>query len=312
MKAEGNGYFSGHVAAAGAGTLGAIALSQSSDLLAGVLPLLVISFVMVTASPASASSPGWLNKCSYVRSLPDDPIVVPKLSGASHLHDFFGAKTTNAFSTYASEQAGGTSCTLATDTAGYWTPALYRNGLRVPPTGSYAGRSVREQIYYRDNNLNPGTKIEPFPADLRMVAGNGHAVTAAENPKLGKEIYWGCSDNSTSGKPMTPPLSCSTGIISLHVGFPNCWDGVLTHVNDTAHVVYPKSGVCPVGYPHALPRVIIRWEFPVGTTTGNITLSSGPSFTAHADFWNTWNQARLNSLVATCLNTDRDCGTPTT
>ncbi len=163
---------------------------------------------------------------------------------------------------------------------------------------------------YRANNLVPGTKVMPFPADLRMVAGNSMATSATQNPKLGKEIYWGCSDNST-GKLIAPPPSCATGIVTLHVGFPNCWDGVLTHSNDTAHLAYPKSGYCPSGFPRALPRVIERWEYPVGTRTGTVTLSSGAPYTAHGDFWNTWNQTRLVSLVAYCLNKNIDCGKPT-
>jgi hypothetical protein len=283
---------------------------NSRSLLLVLLSGLAVVATFVTMPSASASSPGWLNKCGYVRSLSDDPIVYPAKPGASHLHDFLGNKSTNAFSTASSMKAAGTTCTLATDTAGYWAPALYRNGTRVQPAGSVNGHSTRQQIYYRDNNLAAGTHINTIPADLRLVAGQGHAESPAENPKLGKEIYWGCSDNST-GKLIAPPSSCASGIITLHIGFPNCWDGVLTHANDSTHVVYPSSYKCPAAYPKALPRVIVRFEYPVGTTTGKITLSSGPTYTIHGDFWNTWNQARLDRLVTECLNTDKDCGTPT-
>lgn len=280
------------------------------------LPLVLITSLaalvgtVVTGPAAVASSPGWLNKCGYTHSSMDDPIVYPRQPGASHLHDFLGNRSADAGSTLASMRAAGTTCTLKTDTAGYWAPALYRNGARVLPGGSWAGRATRQQIYYRDDNVAPGTHIHTIPVDLRLVAGVSHAMNAAENPELGKEIYWGCSDNST-GKLVAPPASCSSGIISLHIGFPNCWDGVKTHANDTAHVVYPHSYRCPASHPTALPRVIIRLEYPVGTTTGTIKLASGPTYTVHGDFWNTWNQIRLNRLVADCLNADKDCGTPT-
>jgi hypothetical protein len=280
------------------------------------LPLVLITSLaalvgtVVTGPAAVASSPGWLNKCGYTHSSMDDPIVYPRQPGASHLHDFLGNRSADAGSTLASMRAAGTTCTLKTDTAGYWAPALYRNGARVLPGGSWAGRATRQQIYYRDDNVAPGTHIHTIPVDLRLVAGVSHAMNAAENPELGKEIYWGCSDNST-GKLVAPPASCSSGIISLHIGFPNCWDGVKTHANDTAHVVYPHSYKCPASHPTALPRVIIRLEYPVGTTTGTIKLASGPTYTVHGDFWNTWNQIRLNRLVADCLNADKDCGTPT-
>ena len=38
-----------------------------------------------------------------------------------------------------------------------------------------------------------------------------------------------------------------------------------------------------------------------------LTLSSGPYYTLHADFWNTWIQAKLNQLVETCLNQHVRC-----
>jgi hypothetical protein len=53
----------------------------------------------------------------------------------------------------------------------------------------------------------------------------------------------------------------------------------------------------------------MRTEYPVGTDSSGITLSSGPYYTAHGDFWNTWDQQKLDDLVADCLNTSTDCGT---
>ncbi len=249
-------------------------------------------------------------RCAFDHSLKDDPIVFPGLPGASHLHDFFGGRDANAFSTYQSMRAGGTTCGLADDTAGYWVPALYRNGVKVKPSGKGpTGLTVRNVIYY-SNNVSSSYTLEAPPADLRMITGNGHALSFAENPKLGKEIYWGCSDNTnTSFKPTTPPPSCPTGIIALHVGFPNCWDGVLTHNNDTVHLKFPaKGGICPSGFTHALPRVIMRLEYPVGFDTGDITFSSGPLYTIHGDFWNTWNQAGLAQLVRDCVQNGIGCG----
>jgi len=264
----------------------------------------VLGTLLAIPATSQAASAGWLLKCGLARSLPDDPIVHPGMPGMSHLHDFFGNTSVDAASTYRSMRAGGTTCP-AGDTAGYWSPAVLRNGVRVSP----AGDGLREQVYFRANNLAAGTHVEPFPPDLRMVAGNSHAMGPGENPELGHEIYWGCSDNSVGGKPVAPPASCPTGIITLHLGFPNCWDGVLTHVNDTPHLRYPSGGACPPGFAHALPRLILRTEYPVGASTGTVTLSSGPTFTAHADFWNTWDQAKLQALVDTCLNGGRNCGT---
>lgn len=279
-----------------------------------VVVALIVAAIAATAgtitAPATAgsSTPGWLIRCPYTHTALDDPIVHPGMTGMSHPHDFFGNRSAKATSTYRSMTSATTSCGTAADKAGYWIPALYRNGKKIATTGSWNGVKVRQQIYYRDNNVRPGTRIQPFPADLRLVAGNGHARSVAENPKLGREIYWGCSDNSQSGKPVAP-VSCATGIITLHIGFPNCWNGVLTHRNDTAHVVYPKSGVCPAKNPIVLPRLIERFEYAVGRNSSGITLASGRTFTVHADFWNTWHQPGLNRLVSRCLNGDVSCGT---
>jgi hypothetical protein len=259
--------------------------------------------VVVVPGVSRADSPGWLLQCPLAKTAAVDPIVHPRMSGMSHLHDFFANTSVDAASTYRSMRAGATTCP-AGDTAGYWVPALFRNGVKVDP----AGNGVRQQIYFRGDNLVAGTHIEPFPPDLRMIAGEAGAASTAGNPKLGKEIYWGCSDNST-GKLTTPPRSCPTGFLSLHVGFPNCWDGTLTHVNDTPHLRYPSDERCPVGFSRALPRIILRLEYPVGPYTGNITLASGPAYTAHGDFWNTWDQVKLQTLVDRCLNTGTDCGT---
>ena len=80
--------------------------------------------------------PGWIVSCTYSHSLNDDPIVFPGQVGASHLHDFTGAKTTNAFSTFTSLRAGGTTCAMPGDKSSYWVPALYEDGVRILPPSS--------------------------------------------------------------------------------------------------------------------------------------------------------------------------------
>ena len=264
-----------------------------------------------TPSPASAAG-GWLVKCPYSHSLPDDPVVFPGQPGASHLHDFMGNTTTDANSTYGSMTASGdttTTCPQSSgDTSGYWVMALFKNGVKYDPAEPQSP-SRGAEFYYRKDNLEPGTAIHTFPANFRMIAGNGHATSEAENPYLGREIYYGCSDDSETGKP-TAPVDCATGVISLHVGFPNCWDGAnLDSPDHKSHVVYPSRGVCPADHPVALPRLIMRTEYPIGTDSSGVTLSSGPYYTAHGDFWNTWDQQKLDDLVARCLNGDTDCGT---
>src|SRR5215210_3106663 len=265
--------------------------------------VIAVAAAAATVVGNATASAGWLVRCSLSHSLMDDPIVYPGMQGASHMHDFFGNRSTNALSSYPTMTAAPTLCRDLADTGGYWSPALYENGAKIVAGGyGYAGRAVREQFYYRKIGSDP---VQPFPPDFRMIAGDSRATSVY---KL-SEIYWGCADNST-GKLSLPPSCAATGIISLHVGFPSCWNGwQLDSADHKSHVAYPKSGLCPSTHPVRIPRLIARFEYPVGPTTETITLASGSPYSAHADFWNSWNQSRLLQLTADCLNKNVDCGT---
>jgi Domain of unknown function (DUF1996) len=259
----------------------------------------------------TTSTIGWLLRCDYSHSGSDDPIMMPGMPGMSHLHDFFGNKSTNAASTLASMEKAGSTCGTAADTAGYWAPALLVNGRIVPPT------QTSQQIYYRFKYA-ADVKVVPLPQDLRVVVGDMHARTVAANPALrsaasgGKGIYWECDGNTA--KHYTLPPSCSRGIILENVQFPSCWDGKLSHgkgaLNDNAHLAYaPDGGRCPSGFPIAMPRISLKVKYTVGKVGSVVTLSSGPATSAHADFWNTWQPAALRFLVDKCINAHISCGT---
>ena len=123
--------------------------------------------------------------------------------------------------------------------------ALYRNGAEIKPVGT-----VREQFYYRKDNYSSGTLVEPFPANFKMVQGYAMATSVddanAHGAKWGSKMYWGCSDNNPDSK-FTAPINCETGIITLHVGFPTCWDGVTVGGDAVAagHVTFSSGGACP-------------------------------------------------------------------
>jgi hypothetical protein len=283
-----------------------------------LLPIVLMVLVARPSASWAQSSPGWIEDCAYAHSAADDPIAYPGSPGASPVNDFFGNSTTRASSTLASMLAGSTSCATPTDTAGAWAPALLRDGTPVRPAGAPANGTAsdfhaRTQILYQNDLTGlPPSAILPIPPGLRMVAGNAEAANAKQNAPLGGEIYWGCSGNEPSGK-FKAPIDCATGIISLHVGFANCWDGVhLDSADHQSHMAFPVSSpagyVCPKDHPVPLPRVILRIEYPVGTDSSGITLSSGPAFTAHAAFWNTWNQTALARLTRTCLGGSHACG----
>jgi len=92
----------------------------------------VVTLLGLFVPPAQAAQSGqFVLRCGYSHSLPDDPIVFPNQPGASHLHDFYGNTGVNAFSTFPTMLAGETTCRVPSDTAGYWAPAGFFNGVRV-------------------------------------------------------------------------------------------------------------------------------------------------------------------------------------
>lgn len=263
---------------------------------------LLLLGILVTAilGGTSQAGPGWITTCQYSHSLTDDPIVFFGVPGASHLHDFAGAENTNAFSTFDSLRGSNTSCSMVGDTSAYWVPAASKNGVRILPNAT----SKNALLYYRRGSS--GT-IQPFPPGLKMIVGNGHAVSAADNKQLANgNIYFKCGPGSNTHL-MSPPGQCSSGVMVISLTFPSCWDGVnLDSVDHISHVAYPP---CTSSHPVPVPKIVSYWRYNVGTAPiGEIRFSSGPYFTIHQDFFNAWDPAELQKFVTNCLNNSVDCG----
>ena len=267
------------------------------------LLLLAIGVLTPLATAKAAPSPaGWVVRCEFVRHLKDDPIVYPGGPGASHLHAFWGNKTTNASSTHRSLLNGATSCGLNEDRAAYWTPAAYAGTALLTP--------MRGSFYYRSRTY-PSSAVRAFPPGLKVIAGNGSAT----GPQPTRVLYWDC-DGGGSDANLDHPVNCGTGSVSANITFPDCWDGVHTdsadHKSHMAYSVDPDSDrrhTCPAAHRVPVPRLTYSLVFPVHDGT-KLKLSSGPHFTMHADFFNGWVQSKLDSLVTTCIRGQIDCGTP--
>jgi hypothetical protein len=275
------------------------------SLLVLVLPIILLGVVFV--SNVYAASPGWIASCQYSHSASDDPILFPGQFGASHLHDFVGAKSTNANSTFNSLRAGGTTCVMTSDTSAYWSPALYKNGTRVLPNAT----SKHALFYYRRKGAPSGVRVQPFPPGLRMIVGNAHAHSPAENQALSSgRIIFKCGPGSGTDLPR-PPTQCSSGVMVISLQFPNCWNGRdLDSPDHISHMAYPNGSRCPSSHPVVLPRIESFYRYPVGTgPIGTVTLASGPYYTIHQDFFNAWEPAALQRLLDRCINANRDCGT---
>jgi hypothetical protein len=253
--------------------------------------------------------------CEWSHTLADDPIVWPGRPGASHLHDFYGNTLTSAGSTRRSMLGAETTCRDADDLAAVWSPTLYLNGERVVP--------IRERTYYfGERRLD----VRSVPPNLKMVAGNAAATSSVGNP----HVAWYCGGDSPR---VDHPYNClpyrdvsADGLVA-RIDFPECWDGAHTDSPDhSSHVAYADGRSCPETHPEPIPRIRVRihygiWDPCRGTAACtpesapenamSLRLSSGPYYTIHADFWNTWRQHALNDLVAECVNSSAACGGPT-
>jgi len=268
------------------------------------IALAAILLPLLPATVHGAASPGqFVVRCPFSHTLADDPIVAAGQPGASHSHDFFGNVTVNAHSTAKSMLAGDTTCRVASDTAGYWAPTAYLNGQLVEP------KVMR--IYY----LRGPSVPETIPPGLQIIGGNREATSPEENP----HVRWSCGETRTVKSPRSKvPYDCTwwasqypfvDGIIAT-ITMPSCWDGIGLGPDSVA---YPEGGFCPSGFPHVLPRISERVHYGVMdpiNPDGSIalSLSSGPYWSFHADFWNTWQQARLDQLVQECLVDQVHCG----
>ena len=271
---------------------------------------------------ASASAPGlhgnnFFSNCRFSHTGADDPIVHPGHPGASHPHTFFGNASTDAFSTTASLRRAATTCRPASDTAAYWVPTLFQDGREVRP--------AKAQLYYV---LRGYDRMQAFPAGLRIVAGDQHAM----RPQSARITFWTCGGRAARTAPATaPPARCpvitGSGLMAkpgekprvvhwrtptsleLHVDFPDCWDGRHLDVPDHhSHMAYSRDYVCPRSHPVKVPLIRLTIRYPISASDG-VALASGGVFSGHADFLNAWDQRALERLVDACFH-DRPCNDP--
>lgn len=242
-------------------------------------------------------------ECGFDRFRADDPIVLPGRAGASHLHQFFGATGVTVDATYDDLVAGDTTCDQHADTASYWTPTLVdADGQPVEP--------LRAVAYYRAGPAVDPTVVESYPPGLMMVAGDHTAI----DPQPVSVVAWTCG---SGGLRASEPPDCTTeslrGVtLRMLVTFPDCWDG--EHLRSpivaepSLHVTYSEAGACPPAHPVPIPQLQLAVDWPVPDSVDGLALSSGDIHSGHADFWNAWDQEKLEREIASCLHRDLPCG----
>lgn len=241
--------------------------------------------------------------CKGTHVAGDDPIVKFNQFGASHLHQFIGNSSANAASNQTSLRVGATNCNPVVDKSPYWVPALYKNGVHVPP------ESV---IIYYQGLTNPQTAVA-YPQGLKIVVGNALATSPDQNPSA----RWNCTPGSAASRDF---MNCPAGTkLQTYLDFPTCWNGVdLDSPNHFSHMAWALGGVgapCPSTHPVAVPRVQFVITYNVnGTgltlagTRNGVNVTTAPGYTFHGDFWNVWDQAELQRRVRDCINAGYICG----
>lgn len=236
--------------------------------------------------------------CTVSNQAPDDPIVLPNLPGASHLHTFFGVSV-DASSTTAELPTKTTTCNAPGDNAAYWVPTLVHDGTPVKM------KSFR--AYYGARLTDP-SKVVPFPPGLVMVVGN--AKLQVPTPKEASGQFW-CAGSAETGRSADGnwPVCAPGGNLIFQLTFQDCWDG--KHIDSPDHKSHMgpmKNGACTGDYPVAVPSLSLMVNYD--SLGGNgLSLSSGMASSMHGDFMNGWAPAKLSALVKVCIDAHAKCGT---
>ncbi|MFK3980535.1 DUF1996 domain-containing protein [Micromonospora sp. NPDC050397] len=229
--------------------------------------------------------------CPFSHRLPDDPIIYPRLAGASHMHSFFGNTSTNANSDYTSLANASSNCNPAIDLSSYWVPTLYNNNVPVEPTIAtfyYLGEGVRADVV---------AQTQPMPLGLKIVAGNARATGGDDSI-----ARWSClhAGHIPPGKDF---VNCPAGTqMESYLDFPQCWNGRdLDSPDHKSHMAYPVNQGCPSTHPVHVPKLRQVLRYPVNGNPANFRLASGPGYTMHGDFFNAWPAAEMERRVRDCI-----------
>ena len=174
---------------------------------------------------------------------------------------------------------------------------------------------------------SPNVDVNPHPA--LDTNGDGQLDDGLKIVTVqGKNVQWRCMNTGTFST--KPPSRCDNGKLVVRVMFPDCLAvakdeqgqpiidpttgkqiPLLDSPDHRSHMVdsvRPENALkdkCPSTHPYPVPMLQTNIEFPIPPgTRGKVTLSSGAYTTMHTDFFNAWDQARLEHLVDTCLNNE--------
>lgn len=292
--------------------------------LAAALAALVTVLTGPGAEPALAASEdhgaSFAAPCDHAVQRRVDPYT--QMSGAgSHLHEFFGATNPQADSTTTDLRTQTTTCQRELEqTSSYWMPAVrweYQamDGSREiaypkPYSTTYTNRKNDAVIYYRHGD-KPHRTIRAFRPGHKMLASPG---TTTYNCDDGSGVQLG-----------NPPDRCSTDRMEVRFKFPDCWDSNQAHdpsgfrarmkyARERADGSFTCEGVTDASgntyeTPMAQITMNVLFHSEAFNKPGNLRVSvdAADGYWAgtnrmHADFFNAWDQAKLETLTTRCIN----------
>ena len=240
--------------------------------------------------------------CTYSHSAPDDPIVFPGLSGASHMHSFIGNDGTNANTTTDDlMKFTASSCEPLEDHSAYWVPTLYEHGQPAEP---------RQVVVYYGSLLQDKTKTVPMPLGMRMIAGDAKLQTATPQGPV-HQFY--CAGGPPEGRERSTDGNwpvCDGGTLTYTLDFPDCWDGKhLDSPNHKQHLSFGAGGACPAAFPVPIPAVKFVIFYATSGTRDGFRLSSGMASSMHGDAFFAWEDDAMAHRVKDCVVQVIQCNT---
>jgi hypothetical protein len=278
--------------------------------------------------------------CRPGQLLADDPMVYFGKKGASHLHQFSGAKVTDANTTYAVLRTqGGTNCgddNAPVNRSAYWFPAMLDG----------AGNVVKPDyfnIYYKQLPASdPNCKARSagcvgLPNGLKFITG-WNATTMTGGPD-GYSEYFECWKDDNQSLPAVNgrwktiadavKAGCPAGsLLVAQIVSQDCWDGKnIDSADHRSHVAYDDgTGVnvgsgggvgprCPAGW-YMIPQISVRMIFTTDANfaAGKWQLSSDMMMpgapagsTLHFDYMEGWSPTVKATWQRLCIDAHKSC-----
>lgn len=254
----------------------------------------------------------------------NDPIVFPGQPGKSHLHQFFGNLSADAYSTYGSLRAKGDStCSNPLIRGAYWVPAMLDgkgNVVRVDYVTGYYKNFPRGSA----DCARIASSCAQLPRGLREIFGYD---MVAGNPPTGSGTFSCDGPTAKPGSYRTiaeAAKGCPAGnrLIATLTG-PNCWDNKhldsADHRSHLAYASYPNGAFeCPKTHPVLIPAIGLNLAWYVTDDASGWYLSSDDmtamgmgrlpgGTTLHADAFPAFDDTVLDTLTRYCLDGLKSC-----